>query len=65
MVNASVINTGMSAEAAQQEWLENYLQQHIGERFLSIFITRRFSPSLLSLSTTTTLLSPGAVGCWG
>lgn len=43
VVNASVINTGMPAEQAQQAWLEDYLRQHAGERF---FINIHYPPFL-------------------
>lgn len=43
VVNASVINTGMPAEKEQQEWLEDYLQTHAGERF---FINIHYPPFL-------------------
>lgn len=33
VINAQIINTGLEAEQAQREWLENYLAQHRGARF--------------------------------
>ena len=43
VVNASLLNTGLAAEADQQQWLEAYLEQHRGSRF---FINIHYPPFL-------------------
>ncbi len=34
VVNASLINTGLAAEAKQREWLQDYLAENAGSRFM-------------------------------